>query len=372
MKRICMMVTSEYDQDPRPQKEARLAHEHGYEVTVICRSYAGASKGYQIIPLNIGRQRRKLDKILERTWMNLKFIWHAVRLHPHIIHCNDLDTLPAGYLAAKISGAKLLYDAHELWTEMVSNVGTGGRAVARAVEKFLSRRADAVVAVSKYRAEIMAKELGIPMPVVAMNSPYYVPYDCLTARNWLQPFSGRKIVLYQGRFRESMGLQKAILSATYLSPDVILVFRGMGPYENEMRRIISENYLQDRVFMLPPVPMSEMVFTAFGADLGLIVYEPVTRNDLYAAPNKLFEYMMAGVPCVGSDLPYIREVIVENQLGDVFNPGDSQDLARVISCLLSDPEKMDVMKKNCIRIAPQFSWEVEGKKILMEYQRISP
>ncbi len=95
-------------------------------------------------------------------------------------------------------------------------------------------------------------------------------------------------MLYQGRYTDGMGLSEAILATRYLPTDVALVFRGYGAYEDTMRQVIAREGLEDRVTLVPPVPMNDLVFSAVGADLGLVVYNPINLNNVYAAPNKLF------------------------------------------------------------------------------------
>ena len=142
--------------------------------------------------------------------------------------------------------------------------------------------------------------LGIDYPTVVMNTPYYVEPQQLEVKpgSWTEQFKGRRIILYQGRYSSSMGLADAVRAAKLLPEDVVLVFRGFGPAEAEIRDAIASDDLADKVMLIPPVPMTEIVSAAVGADIGLVLYRPVNLNNLYAAPNKIFEYMTAGVPCV--------------------------------------------------------------------------
>jgi glycosyltransferase involved in cell wall biosynthesis len=369
MARICMLVTSELDHDPRVQKEASLAVQYEHEVTVVCRSYVGAPMPYRVLECGVGRQSKQLTKYIERLRTNFALVRYARSCRPQIIHANDLDTLPAGFVASRLTGARLVYDAHELWTD-VGSVGAFGKSVALWLEKAVSRRASAVVAVSRHRAEIMSETLGIPQPLVVMNTPFYTPPEALQEGAWLAPFQGKRIVLYQGGYADYMGLPDVALAAQYLPEDVVLVFRGYGRAEKNLRDTIEQNGLSARVFLIPAVPMNAMVQSAVGADLGIITYKPVNKNSQYAAPNKMFEYMMAGVPSVGSDLPYIREILCGLGVGELFVPGDSQDLARVINGLLNEPAKLAAMKQRCLASAAQFCWEKEGAKLMQTYERV--
>src|SRR5579859_6734021 len=123
MARICMLVTTELHLDPRVQKEALIAHDNGYEVTVICRVHNGDPRPYRVISLNVSRVPTRGRKYLERMRIILLMIWYAVRSHPQIVHANDLDTLPAAFIASLLTGAKLVYDSHEYYVESNANIG---------------------------------------------------------------------------------------------------------------------------------------------------------------------------------------------------------------------------------------------------------
>jgi glycosyltransferase involved in cell wall biosynthesis len=369
MARICMLVTSELDRDPRVQKEAASAHGAGHEVTVVCRTYTGPAMPYRVRALKINRRETQLGKYFERLTTNIALVREAVQAKPHIIHANDLDTLPAGYVASRLTGARLIYDAHELWVSAGRGVGAKGQRLALHLERFISRRADAVIAVSRFRSQRMAQMLDIPEPTVVMNTPFYAAFDRLSPLPWSKQFTGKRIVLHQGRYVEHRGIPEAVLAAKNLPDNVVLVFRGYGPIESELRDLVVQHNLEDRVVFLPPVPMNELVAYAVGADLGLVLYTPYNDNNLYAAPNKMFEYMMAGVPSVSSDIPYAREVLLGDNVGAVFAPSNSEDMARVIMTLLDNPEQLQTMKANSIRSASKYCWENEFAKLLAEYEK---
>lgn len=370
MTSICMLVTSELDRDPRVQKEALIASRAGYDVTVICRTYEGVQLPYKILPLKIKRQKWRGAKYTERIYTNIALIRHVRQIKPKIVHANDLDTLPAAYIASRLIGARLVYDAHELWASAGRDVGSVGQKVMLAIEKFISSRADLVVAVSQLRANRMAELLGIPTPTVVMNTPLYTPFTSLTSHKWVQDFPDKRIVLHQGRYVSGRGIPEAVLAAKHLPNDVVLVFRGYGPIENELLALVEKYELEGKVVFVPPVPMQELVSYAVGADLGLVLYTPVNENNLYAAPNKMFEYMMAGVPSVSSDIPYAREILLDNEVGVVFKPGDPVDMAQVICDLLADTDRLAKMKDRCLHLASRFSWEVEMQKLLDQYEHI--
>lgn len=368
--KVCMIVTSELDRDPRVQKEADLAHNAGYDVSVVCRSYTGPEKAYEILPLNVNRRSTRIGKYLERLWANVKLVNIMLKCRPHIIHANDMDTLPSGFIASRLAGSKLLYDAHELWASAGRDVGALGSKLLLVLEKLLSRKANAVVAVSSYRAHRMMDILSIPLPTVVMNTPNYIPASSLSPDDWINQFEGKRVVLHQGRYVPGRGIPEAVLAAKHLPDDIVLVFRGYGPIEEDLRALVKEHHLSSQVFLIPPVPMNQLVECAVGADIGLTLYTPINENNLYAAPNKMFEYMMAGVPGVGSDIPYVRDILLGLGVGEVFEPGNPEALAEATLRILNDSSRLSQMKERCLECARQFCWENEGARIIREYKRL--
>lgn len=372
--RILMLVSSDLDVDPRVQKEALSASQTGHSVTVYCRS-AQKAYPYRVVAGSVARRQGTLAKLTERAALLLKGFQAAGVEKPDIVHANDLDMLPLGWVIARRYGARLLYDAHELWTDANRGVSDSIVKGAYYLERFLARRADAVVAVSDFRATAMAELLNIPKPHVVMNTPYYQalaelePPPSLHAELGLP--AGTRIVLYQGRYTDSRGMEEAILSAKYLPRDVVLVFRGYGASESNMRKLVSDENLSKRVFFVPPVSVTEVVRYAIGADIGLIQYKPVNRNNLYAAPNKLFEYMMAGVPMVAADLPYVRQIVLGEQIGLLFDPFDPVSIAKAINDMLDSPEDLAAMRERSLAAASRYSWEVEYQKLEAIYRELS-
>jgi glycosyltransferase involved in cell wall biosynthesis len=366
-----MLVTSELDHDPRVQKEALSAHRAGYDVTVLCRAYDGPELPYRVIALGAERRSTRFMKYAERATVNLRFAALAIQRRPSIIHANDLDTLPAAFIASRVCGARLLYDSHELWCGASRDVGSVGKRVAFVTERTISQRADAVVTVSDHLARRMGELLGIAKPTVVMNSPWFVPDAELTEQPWVRDYKDRKRVLHQGRYVAGRGILEAILAARHLPEEVILLFRGFGPLEGEMRDLVRRERLDERVHFLPAVAMNELVQSAVGAHIGLVLYARTNENNSFAAPNKLFEFIMAGVPCVGTDMPFLREVLEGGELGAVFKERDPEDLARVITDLLAKPARLDTMKQRCRDAARAFAWEAEAAKLLGEYERLA-
>jgi len=131
---------------------------------------------------------------------------------------------------------------------------------------------------------------------------------------------------------------------------------------------VKEKRVEDRVSFASPVPMTDLVRAASEAEIGVIPYIPVCLNNRFCLPNKIFEYMMAGLALAGSDLPELRRIILGYNLGGVFNPEEPQDIARALNELLADDAGLETMRRNALDASKTvFNWDIEGQKLLRLY-----
>jgi len=365
-----MLVTSELSRDPRVQKEAQIAFDNGYDVTVICRTYLGEPQQYKVLTLGIDKPESLLGKIVERSLSQVIMLIKVLGEHPDLIHANDLDTLPVAYIAGKISGAKVVYDSHELWPDVNKNLKGVAASLANWLQRVIVNRIAGSITVNSSLGELMAKRLGIDPPLVIRNAPYLTPNRKLQIGTWLKQFEGKRVVLYQGRYIPNRGIPDVLEAAKYLPNDVIVAFRGYGPLEEEMRLYVERHRLEERIHFLEPVPMDHLVQAAVGADLGLVLYDPSNESHINVSPNKFFEFMMAGVPMVCSDMPFLRKMSDALGVGRVYTSGNPKMLADVIVSILNARDEHILMQENCMKWRETYCWENEGRNLVELYHEI--
>jgi glycosyltransferase involved in cell wall biosynthesis len=279
----------------------------------------------------------------------------AKRLNADVYVCNDLYTLPVGAFM-KLLGKRIIYDSHELYPDLVGGTPHYLRRLMRSIESLLIRSADVVVTVNDFIATELSSRYNISYPIVIMNCPRTATSITTNRRK----AERRKIVLYSGTFWQERGLENVVLACKYLRRDIQVVFRGEGAIESKLRDMSRD---LENCVIEKPVPIGEVIRKAAEADVGIVPYLPTTLNNLYASPNKLFEYLQAGLPVIGSDLPFVRKVIVENDIGLVFDPFDPKDIARAMNHITQD-KVLEAKKANVEKIRSRFSWEVESRKLL--------
>ena len=122
------------------------------------------------------------------------------------------------------------------------------------------------------------------------------------------------MVLYQGGLVPGRGLDVCVRAAAHFPDGVHLVFIGKGKSLDELTALADELGVTDRVHFLPAVEPGELPVYTAAADVGVIPYQPVSSNNEYALPNKVFEYTGAGIPFVASDLPELRRIATDRAL----------------------------------------------------------
>jgi glycosyltransferase involved in cell wall biosynthesis len=297
----------------------------------------------------------------------------------NVYHAHDLNTLPIAYLCAKRNKSKLIYDSHELYTERNKLVPSSAfwRFCLNVIEKFLTRQSDAVLTVNHSIAREMAKRYNVPSPEVVMNTP-----SSLKKRKAIFDGNGRlrvdlsipperKIILYVGAITFNRGLEELVSSLSFLN-DCHLVYMGYGneTFKKKLTEIAESNHSANRFSFYGPVPSNRVTEFAADADIGVAPIINACLSYFYCLPNKIFEYMNAGLPVASSNFPELRSVVIGHDIGLTFDPSDPHDIARAINTILDDPQMRERMTTNAIEASSLYNWENESKKLLEIYNSL--
>ena len=297
----------------------------------------------------------------------------ARRQPADVYHAHDLNTLPAAVLAARDSNAWLVYDAHELYSE-ISTLSIRERRIWVVIERLLIRRADRVLTVCDSIADELTARYGVARPLVLLNCPdtpaeLFVPASSPLRAKLGLPGRGEPIILYHGGFAPNRGLPALVRAGALLDRGVIALM-GWGRLEPELAALIDELDLHERVLITAPVPQEEVLAFVAGADVGVIPYEPIGLNNTYTTPNKLFDYMAVGLPIAASHLPELVRFVRGLDVGVTFTQATPDLIAQSLNELLEDPMRSAQMRANGLRASRTLRWEVEKQKLVGLYDSV--
>jgi glycosyltransferase involved in cell wall biosynthesis len=379
---VAMLVRNPYTHDTRVEKEARTLVGAGYRVTVVADGGPGLPEretrdGSTV--LRVPRSRLRLP--------GLRFVAHELTLarrlralRPTILHAHDSNALVPVALAAWVNRTPYVYDAHELWLERPRRERTHlyfalSNLYYRIVERLLVPRAAATITVTGPIVEHLAARYGLPRVALVPNYPDYTepppPIRIHDLPGAERLDAGRPVVLYLGGLMADRGLPE-LLDAMALVPDAQLVLLGGGVLGDALRAQAERIGIADRSHLLPPVPPDDVIAAAASADVGVSPTIPSSLNNRWSLPNKLFQYMAAGVPVVASDFPQVREVVDGARCGVVVDTTDPARIADGIRRILADRDEARAMgERGRAAVADRFNWDVSARSLSEVYANLS-
>lgn len=297
----------------------------------------------------------------------------AVRQKADVYVGHDLNALLPAYLAAHLTGALLVYDSHELWTERVRAIpyNRWHKAVISWVERFLSRRCDLIITVTESLSNILADRYSIRKPLVIMNVHRFVETSpSPEIRNLLTNSVEQHIVVYAGYLDYGKGLEQIIDAAQYLKNAVVAIV-GDGVLRPALEDKVKEKQLENQIRFVGWVPSGDVPKYVAAADIGVSPMQGTSLSYYNGLDNKIFHYIMAGIPAAVSNHAERRQLIEHYGIGVVFDEKDPQDIARVINELLSDPVEYEAMRARCLKAArEELSWEIVSRRFVAAVEKL--
>lgn len=380
--KVLKIVPYDFKNASRDLREISTLHSLGCDITILAKETDNPiDVGYHIERLS----SRPLSKYTKNPAINRIvsiFTWSmkARSLHPEIISCHDVLCLFIGWLSTLFVSKKpsLVYDSHEF--EYARNIKRSRfeKYLIKYFERFLIQKCAFSIMVNKIIAEEVKKLHHLEdLPIIVRNIPNFWDLDLqLISKNKFAFIKehgiGEKeaLILYQGGIVPGRGIKKSIEAMKYLN-DARLIIMGDGTpsYVKELRKLSRSFKIENRVFFIPAVPHNELWKYTGMADVGLCNIEDLCLSYYYSLPNKLFEYIQALVPVVGSDFPEIRGVIKGYHVGDCCDPRDAHSIAKAI-CNVLEKKNDPNMKDYLVSAKRELCWENESGILTQAYQNL--
>ncbi|PHI20251.1 glycosyltransferase [Lewinellaceae bacterium SD302] len=371
--KIACLVTNDLNMDRRMDRICRSLLSAGHEVWLIGREKNDSppllDRPYHQVRLPMNRQSGK-GFYAEYNYK----LWHYLRARRwDVINAVDLDTILPAYLAARYCRARLVYDAHEFFSETPEVVNRPLiRKAWQIIGKWLVPKADLCYTVGPELAKILADEYGVNFGVVRNTPEKLENRKTDLSKNEKSDISDypKKIILYQGMLNAGRGLFPATEALRLLPENYVLWLVGNGDLEEKLKDGNKDLIDQGRLVFHGFVPGDRLAEFTNQAWLGLNLLDAISPSYYYSLANKCFDYIQCGLPSVQMAFPEYEALNKEYHCFVTMDRLESARLSIVIAHLGENPEKYARLRKGCLRAAEVLTWENEEKELLRLWQSI--
>lgn len=364
MKKAIVSVINDLNTDRRVDKNCLALIKCGYEVLLVGRRKID-SKTIEKREYNCHRMNLLFEKgAFFYAEYNIRLFFLLLYHKSDLLFSNDLDTLLPSFIISKLKKTKLIFDSHEYFTgvpELQKRAFV--RNTWKKIERFILPRLKKMITVNDSIADLFKNEYGIESCVVR-NIPLKRTYIISKTKEELALPTDKHIVLLQGAgINIDRGAEEAIDASKYLKNAILLIIGGGDVYESLQKKVEAQN-LQTRVMMLPKQSYEKLFEYTVHASIGLSIDKDTNINYRFSLPNKLFDYIQARVPVLISNLPEVRRIVDEYQIGDVIQSHEPKHIAEKINSMLEDTDRMNSYKHQLELAADILCWENEEEKLL--------
>jgi glycosyltransferase involved in cell wall biosynthesis len=370
MQRIVVSVTNDLVTDQRVRKVCDTLISLGFEILLIGRKLPDSLALDRAYPTY--RMRLIFNKgFAFYAEYNLRLFFKLLFTKKDILLANDLDTLLPNYLISKLFRKKIVYDSHELFTEVpeltsrpkVQNVWLK-------IEKWIFPNLKNVITVNQIIASIYQDKYKVPIHVIRNISLRLSAFSPDLELSKKIKGSKKMLILQGSGINKDRGAEEAVKMMQYLK-NTLLVIVGGGDVFEDLKTIIKKLHLEDKVLIIGKVPYDQLLKYTQIADLGLSLDKGTNLNYEYSLPNKVFDYIQCLVPLMVSNRKVVANLIQKNEIGIVFKEHNPKEMARLVKQAFSDEKQYKTWKENLVKAAEKYNWENESIKLKEIYTNLN-
>lgn len=295
---------------------------------------------------------------------NLRLFFKLLFTKKKLLYANDLDTILPNFLVSKLSSCKLVYDSHEYFTEVPELLSRPrSKSFWLNLEKFIFPKLKNVITVNKKLADIYNLKYNVPVTVIR-NVPY--PVSQKSFKPLMSFPANKKIILYQGALNLGRGIE-LMIDTMHCLKDYLFVIAGDGDIRDALKLRVRTNHLDDRILFAGKLIPEQLRRLTRQADLGLSLEEDIGLNYRYCLPNKVFDYIHAGIPVLVSDLSLLKELVANYKIGECLTDRNPKNLAETIEQIILN--KSDYLQ-GLEKAATDLNWNHEKKALIKFIEKI--
>lgn len=276
----------------------------------------------------------------------------------------DIFTLPFSQLFAGLYNSKLIYDSRELYPFLA---GLRKKSTNQKIISYLERRyiykADNVMVTGEMDGEFLSEYYNLKNILLLRNLPKRVKKtEPVNLRKDLNIPAKDLLIVYQGVLLEGRGIEILIKAVKHFD-DVHLIILGDGEFKSKFESLAIELNVEMRVHFLGMLTQDKLLNYTAAADLGAALIENLSKSYYFALPNKLFEYIMAEVPVVVSNLPQMKKVVEDYKVGFVMMEWEVEALVELLGKIKENKDQLRDMKRNASKASQKLNWEREFETV---------
>jgi glycosyltransferase involved in cell wall biosynthesis len=387
VRRVIVSVINDLNSDQRVHRTCMVLHNMGFTVTLVGRQQR-RSRPMEARLYRTRRMRLLFEKgIAFYAFYNIRLFCYLLFHRADVLVANDLDTLWPNYLAAKLKGARLVYDTHEIFCEVPElQHNPRKKDFWKRIERRIFPKLRYVITVNQSIADHYRKEYGaevnvvrnIPATAPLVLRPSHIPAASHTPNHphvmnmgnedatvlRIQKESrglpaDKKILILQGAgINIQRGAEEAVLAMKEVR-NAVLVIIGGGDVLPVLKKMAEDHALRDKVKFVDKLPYHELIRYTRLADIGLTLDKDTNINYRYSLPNKLFDYIHAGIAVLASPLVEVERIVKEYKVGELIDSHDPSHIAAKLNAMLERDDLLTGWKQNAKLAATKLTWEKE-------------
>jgi len=368
--RVVFSVTNCICHDQRVLKIAEKVSILGCDVSIVGRK-RGECCNNDSVPFKTSRFRMMFKKgFLFYAFFNIRLFIYLLFRHSDLLVANDLDTLLPNYLVSKLRKLPLVYDSHEYFTGVPEIQNRPFvKWVWKNIEKLVFPNLKNVMTVSDSIAKQYEEEYRVNVITVR---------NCSRITEAIFPFSREELdinpdhllLILQGTGINIDRGGEELIEAIGLTDGVSLLIVGSGDRYNYLKEMTEDSGLGEKIRFIPAVSWDILMKYTKSADAGLSLDNSTNLNYRFSLPNKLFDYISAGIPIIATDLPEVSKILKEYTCGLLITRPDPEEISIVVKKLRDDKVLLSELKHNSVIASKSINWEKESQKIKDLYNSI--